>query len=247
VAPRWQRRVTSVRSIGSAARRSLLLISVCWSTYCWCNGGLLLTYCMSCPHATHGFVRPVYFHIRNASCIHWIFVILASVWGSLLLAFISSLRILNLFPLFLLRPHPIFSSYVRPCHASPHILLVSVNQILCLVNHIGVILVSCNHLGLFVAFIVDFVCRLDYLVFFYLGHFVCHLALLCSSSDKFVCCLLLLDRGSRTFFWCYHLCHHHIIIPLPAMYGTNRRSVGKRSWWEPTRRGSNPGTHADPC
>jgi hypothetical protein len=57
---------------------------------------------------------------------------------------------------------------------STYSLSVSVNQILCLVNHVSVILVSCNHLGLFVAFLVDFVCRLGYSVF-YLGHFVCHL------------------------------------------------------------------------
>jgi hypothetical protein len=51
-AGQWQRRVASVRSIGSAARRPPLIISVCGSTYHWCNGGLLASY-MGCLHMQH--------------------------------------------------------------------------------------------------------------------------------------------------------------------------------------------------
>jgi hypothetical protein len=38
-------------------------------------------------------------------------------------------------------------------------------------------------------------CLPTWLLIFNLGHFVCHLGLLCSFSDNFVCCLSLLDQG----------------------------------------------------
>jgi hypothetical protein len=60
----------------------------------------------------------------------------------------------------------IFFSDVRPCHASPHILCQSTN-FFCLLNHISVLLVSYNHLDLFVVFLVDFVCRLGYSFLFW--------------------------------------------------------------------------------
>jgi hypothetical protein len=46
--------------------------------------------------------------------------------------------------------------------------------------------------------------------FFYLGYFVCHIGLLRSFSDNFVCCLLLLDQGHSFDDIIYH--HHYIIL-----------------------------------
>jgi hypothetical protein len=51
-------------------------------------------------------------------------------------------------------------------------------------------LVSYNHLDHFIVFLVDLATH-----FFYLGHFICHLGLLCSFSNNFVSCPSLLDQG----------------------------------------------------
>jgi hypothetical protein len=67
--------------------------------------------------------------------------------------------------------------------------------------------VSYCHLDLVVAFF----CRFSLstcLFIFYLWHIVCHIGLLRSFSDNFV---VFLATWSRTFFWCYHLSHYHII------------------------------------
>jgi hypothetical protein len=59
-----------------------------------------------------------------------------------------------------------------------------------------------SYLDLVVAFLVDF-CLLTWLFIFYLGYFVCHLVLLCSFSDNFVCCLSQLDQGHYFAFIIY--------------------------------------------
>jgi hypothetical protein len=61
-------------------------------------------------------------------------------------------------------------------------------------------------------------CLSTWLFIFYLWYFVCHLGLLCSFSDNFVCCLSLLDQG-HSFAVIIYISSHHL-IPLPAIYGS---------------------------
>jgi hypothetical protein len=74
-----------------------------------------------------------------------------------------------------------------------HIFFVSQRNSPCLVNHINIVFGIIHQSRSFCIFLVDFLST--WLLVFYLGHFVCHLGLLCSFSDNFVCFPSLLDQG----------------------------------------------------
>jgi hypothetical protein len=75
-----------------------------------------------------------------------------------------------------------------------HIFFVSQPNSHCLVNHISVVFGVIQPSWSLCSFSCRF-CLSTWLLVFYLGHFVCHIGLLCSFSDNFVCCLSLLDQG----------------------------------------------------